>query len=628
MSAMYLAASFALSWLAGFSQASVLLAYLVVLLVVFLRVEDLRSPVRPPWSRTAWVAAGLAAGGLIAAVQILPALEAAGYSSRTPGNWEQMRAQAMPFASLLDFVLPGQMAAPGDVCPGSPENWRPTFLALWLTPLSQYKELNHAVFNHTETAIGLGVWPLLFAFATIPMLFRRCDEGSSRSVIGFLWTVALAGILMATAFPGLSRVLVLLPGMAVGDLKRLLMLPAIALPCLAAIGWREIRANDVLRMTVPAGLVAAAGVSLLAMSDEGFTHLAGSWIAPGYGYSASAFAAAVLPGEAALNRHLLSQGLLVLAAVIALPSVLLRIRVLAPWVFVIVTVIELVPVAWQVSPSPSLDGLSLELPLTVPEVAHRPVRILRVEHNDPKGRLLPLNLPLVWGLAAATGYAPIPSARTEAFFRVIEPGAAAGGTGVRSLSQAASAESPLVRLLSADVLMTDLSQPLAGWRRYSAHPGDFVPDGGPKFARLFTQFQILDTEAVPDAMKEPDFAPERTVLLEASPGFDTRAGDAPGEVELVSFAPGRLQFRCKTRGRAVLLVSQAWAPGWSYEWSEGSRGEVAPGDLMFQAVPVPAGDNEVTLTYDPPSFRIGVILALLGLAVLGACGWWAFRTRA
>ncbi|HVZ81615.1 MAG TPA: YfhO family protein [bacterium] len=64
-----------------------------------------------------------------------------------------------------------------------------------------------------------------------------------------------------------------------------------------------------------------------------------------------------------------------------------------------------------------------------------------------------------------------------------------------------------------------------------------------------------------------------------------------------------------------LVVTQNALPGWR-AWVDGKGTGIARADGIFQAIEVPAGAQEVRLSYEPTSFRLGLFLSLLGGAWL------------
>jgi len=81
--------------------------------------------------------------------------------------------------------------------------------------------------------------------------------------------------------------------------------------------------------------------------------------------------------------------------------------------------------------------------------------------------------------------------------------------------------------------------------------------------------------------------------------------------------PTALRCRVTTDSAAYLVIAQTWYPGWTAT----VNGEPAPlyrANLAFQAVAVPPGQSDVTLSYHLNHWRLGVASTALGLlAALG-----------
>jgi len=82
--------------------------------------------------------------------------------------------------------------------------------------------------------------------------------------------------------------------------------------------------------------------------------------------------------------------------------------------------------------------------------------------------------------------------------------------------------------------------------------------------------------------------------------------ERPGQVTALEWSPARLVYSAASPTPNVLVVNQNYDPGWQAE----------PGANVFDdrgrlAVSIPAGQTTVALTYDPPSFRAGLAIALL-----------------
>jgi hypothetical protein len=120
-----------------------------------------------------------------------------------------------------------------------------------------------------------------------------------------------------------------------------------------------------------------------------------------------------------------------------------------------------------------------------------------------------------------------------------------------------------------------------------------------RFAEVFHQGQVTVFE-------------NKTVL--------PRAFIESGDVQVVTASPNRHVFRVETSTSAVLFVSQNPYPGWTAT-VDGQITSVFPEHGAFTGIAVPSGIHEITLFFDPLSFKIGAMISLVSLLIfLGLCG--------
>src|SRR5581483_10172292 len=91
------------------------------------------------------------------------------------------------------------------------------------------------------------------------------------------------------------------------------------------------------------------------------------------------------------------------------------------------------------------------------------------------------------------------------------------------------------------------------------------------------------------------------------------AGDAT--VRVTRRDPGAIDLDVTAAAATTLVVSQSYAPQWAAH-VDGASAPVWPADVLFQAVPVPAGHHVVTLRYSPSTVTAGLAVSALALLVV------------
>ena len=157
------------------------------------------------------------------------------------------------------------------------------------------------------------------------------------------------------------------------------------------------------------------------------------------------------------------------------------------------------------------------------------------------------------------------------------------------------------------------------------------PSALPRAWVVHHQEVIADDEAAFARLVSPDFDPRSAAILPAAPDFALGRDGAPGapvsgpstgSAEIAHKSTSSLTVRVSSPEPGLLVLAEVYTPGWQAT-IDGQPVEVLRADYTLRAVPVPAGDHEVRLRYDPPSFKVGLatsglflLLALAGLAVL------------
>jgi hypothetical protein len=131
---------------------------------------------------------------------------------------------------------------------------------------------------------------------------------------------------------------------------------------------------------------------------------------------------------------------------------------------------------------------------------------------------------------------------------------------------------------------------------------------------------VASEQAALDRLLAPDFDPTREVILESTPRARYAApSEAPASTPASARVPSptRLEVTAELPRPGLLVVSEAWYPGWR-AWVDGAPAAILPADYLLRGVELDAGRHEVRFEYRPRSLAVGAALSLAGvLTVLG-----------
>jgi hypothetical protein len=240
---------------------------------------------------------------------------------------------------------------------------------------------------------------------------------------------------------------------------------------------------------------------------------------------------------------------------------------------------------------------------------------------------------LTYGLHDIRGYdPPQPSERYFRLWQIAEPGQ------LNWTSFAMESLSPVAMQIAS----------MLGARYVVADPGTQLPEDGSASVRALSvvydgeDARVFENErAMPRAMVAPSVrvveGEEEARLTITDPELDPRSGavvergdpgaaglasgaGAVGSASVFSGTNARVVLRAELDRRGLVVLNDAWSPGWTVRVDGERREPVRVNDVMRGVVAGP-GTHEIEWRYRVPGLRAGVALTLVGVvAVLAMMG--------
>ena len=144
-----------------------------------------------------------------------------------------------------------------------------------------------------------------------------------------------------------------------------------------------------------------------------------------------------------------------------------------------------------------------------------------------------------------------------------------------------------------------------------------IPAAVPPLRRLelIGSYQVHGRRAAAlRAMGEPSFDPRNEVILERQPEPAPVGGESAGRATIVREGTDFIEIDADLTSPSILLVTDAWAPGWRAVALNGSGRngyELLPANYALRAVALDRGKHRLRVEYAPPAFRIGATMSVL-----------------
>lgn len=139
------------------------------------------------------------------------------------------------------------------------------------------------------------------------------------------------------------------------------------------------------------------------------------------------------------------------------------------------------------------------------------------------------------------------------------------------------------------------------------------PDAAPR-AFITHNVRRADDEEAFRQLRSP--FPNAEIYVAEGEDSETDVGQGTEErADLVLSDPERVVISARADADGYLVLTDAWAPGW-VALVDGVPAPMTRADVIFRAVPIPAGPHFVEFLYRPLSFYIGLGLSGIAVALL------------
>lgn len=125
------------------------------------------------------------------------------------------------------------------------------------------------------------------------------------------------------------------------------------------------------------------------------------------------------------------------------------------------------------------------------------------------------------------------------------------------------------------------------------------------------------------ALRQPGWDAQTSAVAvrgDVDPNLAFQAPGDPGTTLIVVDEPERVVVQTSASGPRALVLTDSYYPGWKVT-VDGRAARILPVDVLFRGVILAPGQHQVVFSYEPTTWRLGLILGA-GAAVALVCGWW------
>jgi hypothetical protein len=153
-----------------------------------------------------------------------------------------------------------------------------------------------------------------------------------------------------------------------------------------------------------------------------------------------------------------------------------------------------------------------------------------------------------------------------------------------------------------------------------------APEPAMSHLHLVSSYRVLpDRKAIFDALRSTTFDTAREVILESEPEPKPLPAESAGTARIVAASTDALEIEAETEQPCILLITDAFTPSWRAVALPGSiqtNYKLLPANYILRAVPLLAGHHHLRVEYARDALAIGKWISILAsLAFLAALGW-------
>jgi len=145
------------------------------------------------------------------------------------------------------------------------------------------------------------------------------------------------------------------------------------------------------------------------------------------------------------------------------------------------------------------------------------------------------------------------------------------------------------------------------------------PNAAPRAWIVHVIEPVPDDNATLDRVSAADFDPQAIAVVVEGALCEVSPQIGADSVSITRYEPNRIEAQVDTGAAGLLVFSEIDFPGW-IATVDGAPAEIHRIDYALRGMCLPGGSHTVTMVYDPGELKLGAVVSLSALGLVGAAG--------
>lgn len=124
-----------------------------------------------------------------------------------------------------------------------------------------------------------------------------------------------------------------------------------------------------------------------------------------------------------------------------------------------------------------------------------------------------------------------------------------------------------------------------------------------------------DKNSVKEYLKDVKFNFKKNVILEKKPSAPISNASLYKEINSLRYGPNRIEMKVNMQNSGFLVLSEIWYPGWK-AYVNNKQTEIYKANMVFRSIYLDKGPKNIVFIFDPWTFKAGKAISIFTLTII------------